>query len=75
MEDKLLILGFKHDCSEALRRIYEKYRLYLLKLAVDLLHDVSLVEDVVHDVFIRFVQSTDDFKINGSIMVLEGLVA
>ena len=62
MEDKLLILGFKHISSEALRRIYEKYRLYLLKLAVALLHDVSLAEDVVHDVFIRFIQSTDDLR-------------
>ena len=74
MEDKLLILGFKHDSSEVLRRIYEKYRLYLLKLVVALLHDVNLAEDVVHDVFIRFVQSADDFKVNGSIVLLESLV-
>ena len=67
MEDKLLILRFKYGSSEALRRIYEKYRLYLLKLAVALLHDVSAAEDVVHDVFIRFVQSADEFKINGSL--------
>lgn len=67
MEDKLLILGFKHGSSEALRRIYEKYRLYLLKLAVALLHDVSLAEDVVHDVFINFVKSADDFKVKGSL--------
>ena len=67
MEDKLLILGFKNGSSEALRRIYEKYRLYLLKLAVALLYDVSLAEDVVHDVFVRFAQSAQDFKINGSL--------
>ncbi|MCP4256490.1 MAG: RNA polymerase sigma factor [Planctomycetes bacterium] len=67
MEDKLLILRFKYGSSEALRRIYEKYRLYLLKIAVALLHDVSLAEDVVHDVFVRFVQSADQFKINGSL--------
>jgi RNA polymerase sigma-70 factor (ECF subfamily) len=67
LEDKLLILRFKQGSSEALRRIYEKYRLYLLKLAVALLNDASLAEDVVHDVFIRFVQSADEFKINGSL--------
>jgi len=39
----------------------------LLKLAVALLHDVSLAEDVVHDVFISFVQSAEKFKINGSL--------
>ncbi|MHC4314035.1 MAG: RNA polymerase sigma factor [Planctomycetota bacterium] len=67
MEDKLLILRFKHGSTEALRRIYEKYRLYLLKLAVALLHDVSIAEDVVHDVFISFVQSAEKFKIKGSL--------
>ncbi len=67
LEDKLLILRFKHGGSEALRRIYEKYRLYLLKLAVALLHDVSIAEDVVHDVFVRFAQSAETIKIDGSL--------
>ncbi len=62
-----MILRFKYGSSEALRRIYEKYRLYLLKLAVALLHDVSIAEDVVHDVFIRFAQSAETLKINGSL--------
>jgi RNA polymerase sigma factor (sigma-70 family) len=62
-----LILRFKYGSSEALRRIYEKHRLYLLKLAVALLHDVSIAEDVVHDVFIRFAQSAETLKINGSL--------
>ena len=60
-------MRFKCGSAEALGRIYEKYRLYLLKLAVALLNDVSLAEDVVHDVFISFVQSADKFKINGSL--------
>ena len=67
MEDKLLILRFKQGSSEALNRIYEKYRLYLLKLAVALLHDVSLAEDIVHDVFVSFVKSAEDFKVKGSL--------
>ena len=67
LEDKLLILRFKHGSSEALRRIYEKYRLYLLRLATALLHDVNIAEDVVHDVFIRFAQSAETLKINGSL--------
>ena len=66
-EDKLLILRFKYGSSEALRRIYEKYRIYLLKLAVALLHDVSVAEDIVHDVFLRFAQSPDRLKLNGSL--------
>ena len=67
LEDKLLILRFKRGSGEALLRIYEKYRLYLLKLASALLHDVSVAEDVVHDVFVRFAQSAETLKINGSL--------
>ena len=67
LEDKLLILRFKYGSSEAFRRIYEKYRLYLLKIATALLHDVSVAEDIVHDVFTRFAQSAETLKINGSL--------
>lgn len=67
LEDKLLILRFKYGSSEAFRRIYEKYRLYLLKIATALLHDVSAAEDIVHDVFTRFAQSAETIKINGSL--------
>ena len=67
LEDKLLILRFKHGSSEAFRRIYEKYRLYLLKIAAALSHDVSVAEDVVHDVFTRFAQSAETLKIEGSL--------
>ena len=67
LEDKLLILRFRHGSTDALGRIYEKYRLYLLKLAVALLHDVGIAEDVVNDVFIRFAQSAETLKIHGSL--------
>ena len=67
LEDKLLILRFSRGSSKALERIYEKYRLYLLKIAAALLHDVNIAEDVVHDVFVRFAQSTETFRINGSL--------
>jgi RNA polymerase sigma factor (sigma-70 family) len=67
IEDTLLILRFRHGSSDALCRIYEKYRGYLLKLATALLHDVNAAEDVVHDVFLRFAQSGDKIKLNGSL--------
>jgi RNA polymerase sigma factor (sigma-70 family) len=67
LEDKLLILKFKHGGREALCRIYEKYRLYLLKLAAALLHDGCVAEDVVHDVFLRFARSADQLKLHGSL--------
>ncbi len=50
MEDKLLVFRCKQGSRDALRRIYEKYRDYLLILAVALSHDVNLGEDAIHDV-------------------------
>jgi len=67
IEDTLLILRFKYGSSEALRRIYEKYRPYLLKLATALLHDVNPAEDTVHDVFLNFAQSADKIRLRGSL--------
>ena len=67
LEDKLLILRFKHGSSDALRRIYEKYRIYLLRLATALLYDAGVAEDVVHDVFLRFAQSGDEIRLKGSL--------
>ncbi len=67
LEDKLLILRFRSGSSEALRRIYEKYRIYLLRLATALLNNTDIAEDVVHDVFLRFAQSPDRLGLNGSL--------
>ena len=67
LEDRLLIWKFKCGSSEALCRIYRKYGDYLLALAAALLQDVSGAEDVVHDVFCRFIESRDKFKIDGSL--------
>jgi RNA polymerase sigma-70 factor (ECF subfamily) len=60
-------LRFKCGSKEALRRIYEKYLNNLLTLAMALLNDVSEAEDVVHDVFISFAKSAEDFKLRGSL--------
>ena len=57
MEDRYLIWKFKRGSRDALRRIYEKYRHDLLKLAVSLAGDVSTAEDVVQDVFVSFAQA------------------
>ena len=67
LEDKILVLRFNRGSREALRGIYEKYKDDLLGLAVALLNDVSLAEDVVHDVFVSFAQSTGKFKLTGSL--------
>jgi RNA polymerase sigma-70 factor (ECF subfamily) len=67
IEDELLKWKFKSGSKDALQRIYEKYRDYLLTLAMALVNDASLAEDIVHDVFVTFAQSSDTFKLRGSL--------
>ncbi|MBN2315464.1 MAG: sigma-70 family RNA polymerase sigma factor [Sedimentisphaerales bacterium] len=67
LEDKLLIWKFKGGSSEALCRIYRKYGDYLLALAAALLQDVNASEDVVHDVFCKFIESREAFRLAGSL--------
>lgn len=67
IEDELLKLRFKAGSIDALRRIYEKYRDRLLTLAMALLNDPHAAEDVLHDVFVTFVQSRDRFALRGSL--------
>jgi RNA polymerase sigma factor (sigma-70 family) len=67
IEDELLKWRFKAGGQDALQRIYEKYRDYLLTLAVALVHDANLAEDIVQDVFVAFAQSSDTFRLRGSL--------
>ena len=67
MEDKLLVLKCKRGSEDALERIYLKYKTDLLVLAVALLNDKNAAEDVLHDVFLSFVQSLEKFRLTGSL--------
>ncbi len=67
IEDKLLIWRFKRGSSDALCRIYKKYKDNLLRLAFALLNDTSGAEDIVHDFFVSFAQSPEKLKLNGSL--------
>ena len=67
VEDKLLIWKFKRGDNDALRRIYEKYKNDLLKLAVVLTGAPATAEDVVHDVFVKFAQSPGKIRSAGSL--------
>jgi RNA polymerase sigma factor (sigma-70 family) len=66
-EDKLLILKFNRGNRKALRSIYEKYKDDLVTLAAALLTDVASAEDVVHDVFVGFIESSWKFRLTGSL--------
>lgn len=67
LQDKLLIWKFNRGGKEALRGIYEKYKDDLVTLAAALLTDVSSAEDVVHDVFVCFIKSSERFRLTGSL--------
>ena len=67
VEDRLLIWRFKLGNRDALRRIYEKYKNDLLKLAVALANDVNAAEDVVQDVFVSFAQSATKIQSRGNL--------
>ena len=67
LEDKLLIFKFNRGSREALQGIYEKYKDDLVTLAAALLIDKNLAEDVVHDVFVSFIESAQKFRLTGSL--------
>jgi RNA polymerase sigma factor (sigma-70 family) len=67
LQDKLLIWKFNRGNKDALRYIYEKYKDDLVTLAAALLTDVSSAEDVVHDVFVSFIESRRRFRLTGGL--------
>ncbi len=67
LEDRFLISELRQGSSEALCRIYEKYRDDLLRLAVSLSNDTTTAEDIVHDVFISFIRQARQFQLTGSL--------
>ena len=67
IEDRLLILGLRRGRPQALRQVYDKYKVALLRLAVVLVGDAHTAEDIVHDVFVRFAQSADRIGLTGSL--------
>jgi len=67
LEDKILCWQLRRGSKDALRQIYEKYRDDLLRIAVSLTGQISTAEDIVHDVFAKFVESADRFEIKSNL--------
>ncbi len=67
LEDRLLVWKFKHGSKDAFCRIYDKYRDDLLRLALSLLNEADIAEDVVHDVFASFIRNRRQFRLTGSL--------
>lgn len=67
LEDRLLVWKCKHGSKDAFCRIYDKYRDDLLRLALSLLNEADMAEDVVHDVFATFIRNRRQFRLTGSL--------
>ena len=65
--DKYLVWQFNRGRREALHQIYERHKDHLMGLAAALLTNVGLAEDVVHDVFVGFIQTEGKFELTGSL--------
>lgn len=71
-EDRILIIKAKQGEWTAFEQIYEKYLDALLTIAFSLLSNHQEAEDVVHDVFAKFMESLATFQLRGS---LKGFLA
>jgi RNA polymerase sigma-70 factor (ECF subfamily) len=67
LQDKRLIWRLQRGNVDALRQIYDKYKAYLLKLAITLTGDVCHSEDVVQDVFLKVAESYDRISVHGNL--------
>lgn len=67
LDDRWLLWRVKRGSARALRRLYGKYEADLLTLAASLLGRSDQAEDVLQDVFIRFIESLDTFELTGSL--------
>ena len=67
LEDRFLVRRFNAGDTQALRRIYEKYKSDLFAVAGALLSDPTVVEDVVHDVIVAFASQAGRFELKGSL--------
>lgn len=67
LEDRLLVWRLRRGNADALRRIYEKHRDDLLRLAVSLSNDSATAEDIVHDVFATFIRQARQFYLTSSL--------
>lgn len=67
LQDRVLLWRFRSGSVDAFRLIYEKYVNDLLTLAANLLADSDSAQDVVQDVFTRFLESAKRFRLTGNL--------
>ena len=66
-EDNRLVKRLKCGDKDSLSKIYDRYKDDLFTVAISLLQDASAAEDVVHDVFVSFVEGIKDLEVRRSL--------
>ena len=67
LKDQYLVWQLKRSSERALCRIYNEYETDLLSLATSLLGSADQAQDVLQDVFVKFIESIDTFELTGSL--------
>ena len=67
LDDRWVLWRLKRGSARALHRLFDKYEGDLLTLATNLVGRADLAEDVLQDVFIRFIESIQTFELTGSL--------
>lgn len=67
LDDRQLVKNLKRGDVDALRSIYQKYGDGLLTLATFLSLDKEAAEDILHDVFVSFIEHIETFELSGSL--------
>ncbi len=67
LEDEWLKWKLRRGSPDALARVYEKYVNMMLTLAMGLLNQRAVAEDVVQDVFLSFARSAKDLRASGNL--------
>ena len=67
LEDERMVWRLKCGDRDALRRLYEKYRVRLLTIAASLLNESGAAEDILHDVFVSFAAGVSRYHLHGSL--------
>ncbi len=67
VSDRALVRKFKRGDAEGLLAIYQRYKDYLLSVALALLGDSGRAEDAVHDVFVSLAEKRREFRWRGNL--------
>jgi len=65
--DRALVRKFKRGDAEGLLAIYQRYKDYLLSVAMALVCDRGRAEDALHDVFVSLAEKRQDFHLRGNL--------